>query len=52
MTREIINNQVILTADPGKVMSNGDAIGIKVVIGKNDSESNWHEIDMPEDTNN
>ena len=40
----IIENATILKADEGKTLTNGEAFGKVVYLGKNDSASNWHEI--------
>lgn len=36
--------QVILKADDGKWLTNGETFGKVVYVGKNDSVDNWHEI--------
>jgi hypothetical protein len=33
-----------LTADEGKILTNGSAYGRSVYLSANDSESNWYEI--------
>ena len=33
-----------LTADEGMTLTNGEAFGKEVYLGKNDSAENWHEI--------
>lgn len=40
----IIENAIILKADEGKTLTNGDTFGKVVYLGKNDSADNWHEI--------
>ena len=34
----------ILTASDGMVLTNGEAYGKVIYLGKNDSAENWHEI--------
>jgi hypothetical protein len=33
-----------ITADKGKVLTNGQAYSKEIYLGKNDSSENWHEI--------
>lgn len=33
-----------LTASEGRVLTNGEAYGKEIYLGKNDSADNWHEI--------
>ena len=33
-----------LTANDGMVLTNGEAYGKEIYLGKNDSPENWHEI--------
>lgn len=33
-----------LTATEGHVLTNGEAYGKEIYLGKNDSPTNWHEI--------
>jgi hypothetical protein len=40
----VIENQIILKADEGYTLTNGDTFGKVVYLGKNDSADNWHEI--------
>lgn len=44
----IVENQTVLKADDGKLLTNGDTFGKVVYLGKNDSVDNWHEIDETE----
>lgn len=37
-----------LTAENGKVLTNGEAYGTEIYLGKNDSPNNWHEIAQEE----
>ncbi|MEE0840041.1 MAG: hypothetical protein U0L72_05755 [Acutalibacteraceae bacterium] len=37
-----------LTADKGKVLTNGDAYGTEIYLGKCDNPENWHEIAQEE----
>ena len=37
-----------LTADDGKVLTNGEAYGTEIYLGKDDSPENWHEITTEE----
>ena len=43
MTQETIELRK-LTASEGFVLTNGEAYGKTVYLGKNDSDENWHEI--------
>ena len=40
----MIINDNVLKADEGMTLTNGEAFGKVVYLGKNDSEDNWHEI--------
>lgn len=40
----IVENQTVLKADDGKLLTNGDTFGKVVYLGKNDSVDNWYEI--------
>ena len=40
----ITEKVTVLKADEGKTLTNGDAFGKVVYLGKNDSADNWHEI--------
>lgn len=40
----IIENAIILKADEGMTLTNGEAFGKVVYLGKNDAKENWHEI--------
>ena len=40
----MIINDNVLKADEGMTLTNGDAFGKTIYLGKNDSEDNWHEI--------
>ena len=37
-----------LTASEGTILTNGEAYGKEVYLGKNDSADNWHEISLKE----
>lgn len=37
-----------LTADSGKVLTNGEAYGTEIYLGKGDCADNWHEISAEE----
>ncbi len=42
-----------LTADNGKVLTNGETYSKEIYLGQNDSPNNWHEIpesEMPQET--
>lgn len=39
----------VLTADEGKVLTNGSTYSKQVWLGINDSVNNWNEVDTPED---
>ena len=43
-----VESQIVLKADDGKVLTNGDAFGTVVYLGENDSAENWHEITVEE----
>ena len=38
----------ILTADEGKILTNGDVYSIQVYLGIYDSPENWREVDIEE----
>lgn len=40
----ITEKVTVLKADEGMTLTNGEAFGKVVYLGKNDSASNWHEI--------
>ncbi len=40
----ITENILVLKADENMTLTNGEAFGKVVYLGKNDSASNWHEI--------
>ena len=44
----IIENQIVIKADENKILTNGQAFGIVVYLGKNDSPDNWYEITAKE----
>lgn len=37
-----------LTASDGMILTNGEAYGKEIYLGKNDSAENWHEITQAE----
>lgn len=39
---------MILRANEGKFLTNGQTFGKIVYLGKNDSADNWHEVDETE----
>jgi len=39
---------IILKANEGKLLTNGQTFGKVVYLGKNDSANNWHEVDETE----
>ncbi len=39
-----VENQTVLKADAGKVLTNGNTYGKVVYLGKDDSAENWREI--------
>ena len=43
-----IEKQIILKADDNMVLTNGEAFGKVVYLGKNDSPENWQEITQAE----
>lgn len=43
---------IILTADEGYVLTNGDIYSIIVYLGKNDKIERWYETLEPEEENN
>lgn len=40
----ITEKVTVLKAEEGKTLTNGEAFGKVVYLGKNDSADNWHEI--------
>ena len=46
----ITETQIILKADDGKWLTNGETFGKVVYVGINDSVDNWHEITDEEKT--
>ena len=40
----ITEKVTVLKADEGMTLTNGEAFGKVVYLGKNDSADNWHEI--------
>ena len=40
----IVENQTVLKADEGKMLTNGETFAKVVYLGKNDSSLNWYEI--------
>ncbi|MBO5210461.1 MAG: hypothetical protein J6B22_03760 [Clostridia bacterium] len=38
----------VLTASEGMVLTNGEAYGKAITLGKNDNPENWHEISEAE----
>ncbi|MBQ5678206.1 MAG: hypothetical protein IIV47_05000 [Clostridia bacterium] len=40
----ITEKVTVLKADEGMTLTNGEAFGKVVYLGKNDSPDNWHEI--------
>lgn len=40
----------VITADEGKILTNGETYSTQVYLGIYDSPENWREIDPPEDT--
>lgn len=44
----LIEKQIILKAEEGKILTNGEDFGKVVYIGKNDSQENWQEITVEE----
>jgi hypothetical protein len=40
----LIENQIILKAEDGYILTNGETFGKVVYLGRNDSADNWHEI--------
>ena len=43
-----VENQTVLKADEGKMLTNGETFAMVVYLGKNDSADNWHEINEAE----
>lgn len=39
-----VENQTVLKADEGKMLTNGETFATVVYLGKNDSSLNWYEI--------
>lgn len=48
MTKEIISGIVVLNADDGAYITNGDAYSTKVYLGKNANEANWRDATAEE----
>ena len=46
----ITEKVTVLKADEGMILTNGEAFGKVVYLGRNDSASNWHEITEEEAT--
>lgn len=44
MTRETVNGIVVLTADTGKWLTNGETYSEQVYIGKKCNETEWREV--------
>jgi hypothetical protein len=44
----IIENQTVLKAEEGKLLTNGETFGTVVYLAENDSPNNWREIDETE----
>jgi hypothetical protein len=44
----LIEEQIVLKAEEGKVLTNGTDFGKVVYVGKNDSQNNWQEITIEE----
>ena len=44
----LIEKQIVLKAEEGKVLTNGTDFGKVVFVGKNDSQNNWQEITIEE----
>ena len=44
----IIENQTVLKAEEGKLLTNGDTFGTVVYLAENDSPNNWYEITVEE----
>lgn len=44
----LIEKQIVLKAEEGKVLTNGTDFGKVVYVGKNDSQNNWQEITIEE----
>ena len=40
----LIENQIILKADENMTLTNGEAFGKVVYLGRNDNKDNWREI--------
>ena len=40
----MIINDNILQAEEGKWLTNGEAFGTTITLGKNDHPDNWHEV--------
>ena len=43
-----VENQTVLKADEGKLLTNGETFGKVVYLAPNDSADNWHEVDETE----
>ena len=48
MTKEIVSGIVVLNADDGAYITNGDAYSTKVYLGKNARESDWRDATAEE----
>lgn len=48
MTKEIVSGIVVLNADDGAYITNGDAYSTKVYLGKNANEANWRDATAEE----
>ena len=44
----IIESQIVLKAEEGKMLTNGDTFGTVVYLSGNDGADNWHEITVEE----
>ena len=44
----IVENQIVLKAEEGKLLTNGDTFGTIVYLAKNDNADNWYEITIKE----
>lgn len=39
-----MKSRIVLFADEGKVLTNGESYGTHIYLGENDDPENWHEI--------
>ena len=39
-----MKSRIVLIADEGKVLTNGETHGTFIYLGENDNPENWHEI--------